>query len=199
METRSYPAPAPAPASGAATPATAAWISSGVASGTSKLRVKMQPLASLASSQVFPRAVGSPIWPGANVPAFNASRGSPPTLAICLASSNVIALLTAAALGDAGSCDCVTVVSKSAQPRTQQLFYLMLRNGSNLGVYGCNGRARCGDGSNRSGVSLECSEDQCVDLALDITSCFGVSESLVSSSLLQASRVLGVGVRDIPT
>lgn len=85
------------------TPATAAVISSAVASSTSLFWVKMQPTASLASSQTFPAAVGSPILPGANVPAFKAVCGSPPMEAICLASSRVIALLVAAALSEAGS------------------------------------------------------------------------------------------------
>lgn len=65
--------------------------------------MKMQPSASLASSHVFPFAVGSPRVPGANVPDFKASCGLPPTEAICLASSRVMALFPAAAFVEAGS------------------------------------------------------------------------------------------------
>ncbi len=85
-------------------PPTAAEISSSVASKTMSFWVKMHPLGSLASSQVLPAAVGSLTSPGANVPAFNASRGSPPTAAICFASSSVMSLLVSAAPSDAGSC-----------------------------------------------------------------------------------------------
>lgn len=87
------------------TPATAALISSAVASGTRRFCETMQPMVSSASSQVFPLAVGSPIVPGAKVPVASASCGSPPTEAICLASSRTMALLTEAALVDAGSCE----------------------------------------------------------------------------------------------
>ena len=88
----------------ALTPATAALISSVVASSTSRFCVKMQPSWSFASSHELPFAVGSPIWPGANVPDMRASVGSPPTDAICFASSSVMALFVAAALSEAGSC-----------------------------------------------------------------------------------------------
>lgn len=88
----------------AATPATAALISASVASSTKRFCVKIHPFKSVATSQVFPLAVGSPIVPGANVPDLRASVGVPPTDAICFASSNTIALLTAAALVEAGSC-----------------------------------------------------------------------------------------------
>ncbi len=89
------------------TPATAALISSAVASSTRRFCVKMQPFGSLASSQELPLPVLSLRSPGANVPDLSASSGSPPTDAICLASSRTIALLVAAALGDAGSWCCV--------------------------------------------------------------------------------------------
>ena len=92
----------------ALTPATAALISSVVASSTRRFCVKMQPSWSFASSHELPFAVGSPIWPGANVPDMRASVGSPPTDAICFASSRTIALLVAAAFGDAGSWCCET-------------------------------------------------------------------------------------------
>ena len=65
--------------------------------------MKMQPSWSFASSHELPFAVGSPIWPGANVPDMRASVGSPPTDAICFASSSVMALFVAAALSEAGS------------------------------------------------------------------------------------------------
>jgi hypothetical protein len=54
-------------------PLAAAWISSAVASGTSRFCVKIHPCSSLASSQVFPAAVGSLTSPGAKVPDFKAS------------------------------------------------------------------------------------------------------------------------------
>lgn len=85
------------------TPETAALISSAVASSTSRFCVKMQPSGSFASSHVLPFAVASSRLPGANVPDFSASCGSPPTAAICFASSRTIALLVAAAPGEAGS------------------------------------------------------------------------------------------------
>lgn len=94
----------PAPAD-ALTPATAALISSVVASSTRRFCVKMHPSWSFASSHELPFAVGSPIWPGANVPDMRASVGSPPTDAICFASSSVMALFVEAALVDAGSCE----------------------------------------------------------------------------------------------
>ena len=86
-------------------PDTAALISSVVASSTRRFCVKMQPSWSFASSHELPFAVGSPIWPGANVPDMRASVGSPPTDAICFASSSVMALFVAAALSEAGSCE----------------------------------------------------------------------------------------------
>ena len=86
-----------------ATPATAASISSAVASSTSRFWVKIQPGSSSRVSHVFPLAVGSLTSPGAKVPDLRASWGSPPTEAICLASSRVIALFLAAASGEAGS------------------------------------------------------------------------------------------------
>lgn len=90
-------------------PATAALISSTVASGTRRLSVKMHPKASLASSQVFPFPVGSPMVPGANVPELRASVALPPTDAICLANSRTMALLIDAALSEAGSYHTVSV------------------------------------------------------------------------------------------
>jgi hypothetical protein len=87
----------------AETPATAALISSAVASSTMRFCVKMQPVLSFASSQVLPLPVLSLVLPALNVPALSASVGSPPTAAICLASASVIALFVAAAPADAGS------------------------------------------------------------------------------------------------
>ena len=54
-------------------------------------------------SQVFPFPVLSFKLPGANVPDWSATRGSPPTLAICLASSNAIFLFKSFAPAEAGS------------------------------------------------------------------------------------------------
>lgn len=104
----------------AATPATAELISAAVASSTRRFSVSMQPIGSSVVSQELPLAVGSPIWssflaekccgrlvrrtvPGANVPAFNASWGSPPMDAICWANARVMALFVSAAPVDAGS------------------------------------------------------------------------------------------------
>lgn len=83
--------------------ATAASISAAVTSGTRRFWVKMQPFGSLASSQVLPAAVGSPMVPGAKVPLLMASWGSPPMEAICTARSRAICLLVAAAPVEAGS------------------------------------------------------------------------------------------------
>ena len=85
-------------------PATAALISWAVASGTRRFWVKMQPCSSSALSQDLPLPVASLRLPGAKVPAFTASCGSPPTEAICCARVSVMALLVAAALAEAGSC-----------------------------------------------------------------------------------------------
>jgi hypothetical protein len=63
----------------------------------------MQPTGSSVVSQVLPLPVLSFRLPGANVPDFSASCALPPIEAICLASARVMALLTAAALVDAGS------------------------------------------------------------------------------------------------
>lgn len=54
------------------TPATAALISSAVASSTSKFWVKIHPGSSSAVSHVLPLAVASFTSPGANVPALSA-------------------------------------------------------------------------------------------------------------------------------
>lgn len=77
--------------------------SASLASGTKRFLVKMHPTVSSRSSQLLPFPVASLRSPGAKVPAFNASRGSPPTACICFANSRVMALLTWAALGEAGS------------------------------------------------------------------------------------------------
>lgn len=82
---------------------TAALISAAVASATRRFCVKIHPMGSLVVSHVLPLAVESFKFPGANVPDLRASCALPPTLAICLASCRVMALLTAAALVEAGS------------------------------------------------------------------------------------------------
>jgi hypothetical protein len=78
--------------------------------------VNMHPTGSFASSHVFPLAVGSPIFPGAKVPDFIASSGSPPMAAIWTAKVNAICLLMAVALGEAGSwcCDSAPISGFSA-------------------------------------------------------------------------------------
>ena len=68
----------------AETPATAALISAAVASSTRSFCEMMQPAASLASSHVLPLPVLSLLLPGANVPVWSASCGSPPSFAISL-------------------------------------------------------------------------------------------------------------------
>lgn len=64
----------------------------------------MHPSGSSKVSQVFPAPVGSPISPGANVPDWSATCGSPPTESIWTASSRAMALFVAAAPALAGSC-----------------------------------------------------------------------------------------------
>ncbi|KAL5883855.1 hypothetical protein ACKVWC_011558 [Pyricularia oryzae] len=128
--------PLPAPPA-----ATAASISSTVASSTKRFWVKMQPSVSLASLQVFPAAVGSPIWPGAKVPAKRASVGSPPTAAIWTARSRMVCLFLDAS-GEAGSWICVraaisgltalTVVQSLLASPTVRVFLSRVRKMSEL-------------------------------------------------------------------
>ena len=87
----------------AETPATAAAISSAVASRTRRFSVKMQPTGSFCVSQVLPAPVLSVRLPGAKVPVSRATEAFPPIEAICFASARTIALLVAAAPGEAGS------------------------------------------------------------------------------------------------
>jgi hypothetical protein len=87
----------------AETPATAAAISSSVASRTRRFSVKMQPTGSFCVSQVLPAPVLSVRLPGAKVPVSRATEAFPPIEAICCASARTIALLVAAAPGEAGS------------------------------------------------------------------------------------------------
>jgi hypothetical protein len=87
----------------AETPATAAAISSSVASRTRRSSVKMQPTGSFCVSQVLPAPVSSVRLPGAKVPVSRATEAFPPIEAICCASARTIALLVAAAPGEAGS------------------------------------------------------------------------------------------------
>jgi hypothetical protein len=87
----------------AETPETAAAISSSVASGTRRFSVKMQPTGSFCVSQVLPAPVLSVRLPGAKVPVSRATEAFPPIEAICCASARTIALLVAAAPGEAGS------------------------------------------------------------------------------------------------
>jgi len=67
----------PVPTLFTSTPDQTGWyassISSAVTSGTNKFCVKIHPIGSSATSQVFPFAVGSPMVPGANVPLLIAS------------------------------------------------------------------------------------------------------------------------------
>ena len=84
-------------------PATAAVISSSVASRTRRFSVKMQPTGSFCVSQVLPAPVSSVRLPGAKVPVSRATEAFPPIEAICCASARTIALLVAAAPGEAGS------------------------------------------------------------------------------------------------
>ena len=85
------------------TPATAAAISSSVASRTRRSSVKIQPTGSFCVSQVWPAPVSSVRLPGAKVPVSRATDAFPPIEAICFASARTIALLVAAAPGEAGS------------------------------------------------------------------------------------------------
>ena len=78
-----FDAAAPAPALAVTPPATAALISSTVASSTRRFCVKMQPTGSFWSSQELPLPVLSFRSPGAKVPALRAVVASPPMLAIC--------------------------------------------------------------------------------------------------------------------
>jgi hypothetical protein len=87
----------------AETPVTAAAISSSVASRTRRSSVKMQPTGSFCVSQVLPAPVLSVRLPGAKVPVSRATEVFPPIEAICCASARTIALLVAAAPGEAGS------------------------------------------------------------------------------------------------
>jgi hypothetical protein len=87
----------------AVTPATAAAISSSVASRTMRSSVKMQPTGSFCVSQVLPAPVLSVRLPGAKVPVSRATEAFPPIEAICCASARTMALLVAAAPGEAGS------------------------------------------------------------------------------------------------
>ena len=169
-------------------PATAALISAAVASSTKRFCVKMHPVGSLVVSHEFPFAVGSPKVPGANVPDLRASWGSPPTAAICLASSRVIALLTAAALVDAGSWNkCFVRPSLTGGTLAT---YLVLGDGSNLRIYGLDARARSSDEADGTRVSLQCAINQCSDLTVDITRRFGIRERLIRSRLLETCRIL---------
>jgi hypothetical protein len=84
-------------------PATAATISSSVASRTRRSSVKMQPTGSFCVSQVLPAPVLSVRLPGAKVPVSRATEAFPPIEAICCARARTIALLVAAAPGEAGS------------------------------------------------------------------------------------------------
>src|SRR5437764_933882 len=86
----------------AETPETAAAISSSVASRTRRFSVKMQPTGSFCVSQVLLAPVLSVRLPGAKVPVSRATEAFPPIEAICCANARTIALLVAAAPGEAG-------------------------------------------------------------------------------------------------
>lgn len=151
--------------------------------------MKIHPVGSVEVSHVFPFAVGSPSVPGANVPDLRASWGSPPTAAICLASSRVIALLTAAALVDAGSwgkCFVRTLFTIKGVHAT----YLVLCNSSNLGICCFDARARSSDEADGPRVSLQCAINQRSNLTGDITRRLGIREGLISSCLLETCRIL---------
>lgn len=97
----------------AETPATAAAISSSVASRTRRSSVKIQPTGSFCVSQVLPFPVSSVRLPGAKVPVSRATEAFPPIEAICFASARTIALLVAAAPGEAGSYEIYYTVCHS--------------------------------------------------------------------------------------
>ena len=65
----------------------------------------------------------------------------------------------------------------------------MLRNGSDLGVYGFDRCAGSASQANLPSVSLQSTVDQSIDLSLDISRSLGVGESLVSCCLLKAIDV----------
>jgi hypothetical protein len=114
-------------------PATAAVISSLVASGTRRPSVKMHPTGSFCVSQVLPFPVLSVRLPGAKVPVSRATEGSPPIEAICFASARTMALLVAAAPGEAGSYELHYTFRYSNESEET---YLMLRDCSNLSIDG---------------------------------------------------------------
>ena len=116
----------------AETPATAAVISSSVASRTRRSSVKIQPTGSFCVSQVLPFPVLSVRLPGAKVPVSRATEAFPPIEAICFASARTIALLVAAAPDEAGSYELHQTFCYSDGKGNQT--YLVLRDGSNLSV-----------------------------------------------------------------
>ena len=68
----------------------------------------------------------------------------------------------------------------------------MLLKSSNLRVDSLDGQAGDGLQSNGSSVALEGAEEESSDQTVDITSCLGIGECLVSGSLLEAVGVCNV-------
>ncbi len=148
----------------------------------------MQPLASFASSQVLPAAVGSPIWTALAYAGWswtdritNITGGE---------GAAVESKLGIGANGGQSLGDSELDISIARGLRRGGV--LVLGDAGDLGVDGGLGAENAGE-ADLAGVALEGAEDDGLGLAVDVASGLCVGEGLVGNDLLEAVQVLDVG------
>jgi len=148
----------------------------------------MQPLASFASSQVLPAAVGSLSWTvlaSAVLPLFQGITNIAGREGTALESKERVGTNGGQSLGD-GQLD-ISIARGLGRGRV-----LVLGDAGDLGVDGGLGAEHAGQ-ADLARVALEGAEDDGLGLAVNVASGLGVGEGLVGNNLLEAVQVLDVG------